>query len=405
GELDEAEKYFQSALQEAKEGFGPRDPHVASSCNNLAEIYRIRKAFDKAEPLYLQAINILEEYFGSNDIRVGAALHNLGQFYYVQRKVELAQMCYERALKIEGRVLGHGHPDFANTMYHLAVVLFLQGKEKDSEALLWESIKILEENGLGETITCIRRMQYLAKILLKSGRLVEAENLHRRILHLLEISKGWYSLETINTASGLAMILVSLENLEEAQELLERCLDARKNVLPQGDIQVAVDMLHLGKIAVIKFKNLRQLKISNANGELEKAKLLADKSIRITKEYVSTAVKSQERVHDSRQPEDSAKDLKFALIILLQSLDFLGLLKATRRALVETETEDLASFQFEVEEALHQCISIFQEYATHTLLSFPQVKNYPSCLNYLLNLALEQIEDGNGKPNALQGAH
>lgn len=33
--MEEAEKLFVSALQEAKEGFGERDPHVASACNNL----------------------------------------------------------------------------------------------------------------------------------------------------------------------------------------------------------------------------------------------------------------------------------------------------------------------------------------------------------------------------------
>ncbi|KAL6001334.1 hypothetical protein ACLOJK_007068 [Asimina triloba] len=69
GRLDEAEKYLLSALQEAKKGFGERDPHVASSCNNLAELYRVRKAFDKAEPLYLEALDILEESFGPEDIR------------------------------------------------------------------------------------------------------------------------------------------------------------------------------------------------------------------------------------------------------------------------------------------------------------------------------------------------
>uniref|UniRef100_M1B0N1 Kinesin light chain n=1 Tax=Solanum tuberosum TaxID=4113 RepID=M1B0N1_SOLTU len=35
GKLEEAEKLFLSALQEAKEGFGDRDPHVASAYNNL----------------------------------------------------------------------------------------------------------------------------------------------------------------------------------------------------------------------------------------------------------------------------------------------------------------------------------------------------------------------------------
>ncbi|CAN0913827.1 nphp3 [Linum grandiflorum] len=122
GKLDNAEKLFISALNEAKEGFGEKDPHVASACNNLAELYRVKKEFNKAEPLYLKAINVLEETFGPEDIRVGAALHNMGQFYLVQRKLEEACKCYERSLKIKGRVLGFNNPDYADTMYHLGTV-------------------------------------------------------------------------------------------------------------------------------------------------------------------------------------------------------------------------------------------------------------------------------------------
>lgn len=33
--MEDAERLFQAAIQEAKEGFGERDPHVASACNNL----------------------------------------------------------------------------------------------------------------------------------------------------------------------------------------------------------------------------------------------------------------------------------------------------------------------------------------------------------------------------------
>ncbi|XP_076955612.1 uncharacterized protein LOC143630503 isoform X2 [Bidens hawaiensis] len=95
GKLEDAERLFIGALEEARQGFGERDPHVASACNNLAELYRVKKAFDKAEPLYLEAINILEESYGLEDIRVGAALHNLGQFYLIQKELDRARACYE----------------------------------------------------------------------------------------------------------------------------------------------------------------------------------------------------------------------------------------------------------------------------------------------------------------------
>ncbi|GAB2299154.1 hypothetical protein Dimus_033226 [Dionaea muscipula] len=99
GKLDEAERFFLSAIEEAKEGFGEKDPHVASACNNLAELYRVRKAYNKAEPLYQEAIKILEESFGTEDVRVGAALHNLGKFYIMQRKLQEAQVSYEDPLQ------------------------------------------------------------------------------------------------------------------------------------------------------------------------------------------------------------------------------------------------------------------------------------------------------------------
>uniref|UniRef100_A0A162A0Z5 Uncharacterized protein n=1 Tax=Daucus carota subsp. sativus TaxID=79200 RepID=A0A162A0Z5_DAUCS len=237
GKMEDAERLFQAAIQEAKEGFGERDPHVASACNNLAELYRVQKVFDKAEPLYLEAVKVLEESLGLEDIRVGAALHNLGQFYLVQQKLDKACVSYERALKIKRRVLGEGHTDYADTMYHLGTVLHLLGKGKDSEALIQDSIRILEDNGQGESVICIRRLRYLAQIYIKSSRAEAAMNIQRKILQKMELTKGWNSLETVIAAEGLALTLQSVGSSREAQELFERCLHARKMLLSKDHIQ------------------------------------------------------------------------------------------------------------------------------------------------------------------------
>ncbi|XP_077236030.1 tetratricopeptide repeat (TPR)-like superfamily protein isoform X2 [Tasmannia lanceolata] len=386
GKLDEAERFFVSALQEAKEGFGERDPHVASSCNNLAELYRVRKVFEKAEPLYLEAINILEESYNPEDIRVGAAFHNLGQFYLVQRKLEQARKCYERALKIKGRVLGHGHPDYANTMYHLGTVLNLQGKEKDAEALIQDSIRILEEGGLGESLTCIRRMRYLCQILLNSNRLPEAENLQRKILHVLELSKGWDSLDTVIAAEGLALTLQSVGNLREAQDLLERCLDVRKTILGEDHIQVAANMLHLARVEMFSSNRLRKFDISKANAELDKAKLLLDNSIRIARLVLDSPKENISNLQNGVEARHTEKDGHAALLILLQSLDELGLLEITKHELQELKEPDATPI--EAEHALRQCISIFKEPGIRrSVLNSAEVKaEYLSCLKHLVSL-------------------
>ncbi|KAK1313085.1 hypothetical protein QJS10_CPA06g02090 [Acorus calamus] len=125
GKLDNAETCFSSALREAREGFGERDPHVASSCNNLCKNTISNSLLPTLNPLTRSAVSpfLQAELYRVN---VGAALHNLGQFYVVQRKLEEARVCYERALKnlvqIKGRVLGYAHLDYAETMYHLGKV-------------------------------------------------------------------------------------------------------------------------------------------------------------------------------------------------------------------------------------------------------------------------------------------
>lgn len=388
GKLDQAEKFFFSALQEAKEGFGEKDPHVASSCNNLAELFRVQKQFDKAEPLYWEAIKILEESFGPEDIRVGAALHNLGQFYLMQRKLDEADKCYERAVKIKRRVLGLNHTDYADTLYHLGMVLYLLGKEKDAEALIQESIKILEENGMGDSITCIRRLQFLSQMYLKSNRLAEAEDVQRKVLQIMELSKGWNSMDTVIVAERLALTLQSIEKIKEAKELLERCLEARKSLLPEDHIQIAANLLHIARVAMLNSNRLRKINISEAIAELDKAKDLLHSSTRIARQVLNKL-----RTQKGKKQKNGASEMKreghAALVILLQSLDTLGLVETTKQELLESQGEHLPNV--EAENVLLQCISSYKEFEAEKLISdSPKVKTeYLSCMKHLLSLMID----------------
>ncbi|OQU81294.1 nephrocystin-3 isoform X5 [Sorghum bicolor] len=331
-QLDEAEKLFQAALLEAKEGFGLRDPHVASALNNLAEFYRLKKEYEKAELLYLEAIEILEESFGSDDIRVGTAVHSLGICYHLQLKLAQAQTCYERALKIEGRVMGIGHPEYAGTMYLLAKVLSLQGKRKNAECLAEESIRILEEAGLGDSPTCIQRMKYLSRELIKSKRFADAEIWQRKILHVLELSKGWDSLDTAIAAELLSLNLEAMDKLKESEELLERCLAVKKKVLPEDHLQVALTLVHLARITLHKVLN----DLENANSDvtayyLAKAKQLSNDSIRIAEGKLNCSRKDQNKINSTSTTDT---DKIAATAILLQALNVFGFIDVTAKRLL-----------------------------------------------------------------------
>ncbi|KAL5570847.1 hypothetical protein UlMin_020444, partial [Ulmus minor] len=337
GKSKEAEGFFLAALEEAKQGFGERDPHVASACNNLAEFYRVNKSFDKAEPLYLEAVNILEETYGSDDIRVGSAFHNLGQFYLAQRKLEEARICYESALKIKGRVLGLNHADYADTMYHLGTVLYLLGKEKDAEDIILDSIRILEEGGQGESTLCLRRYRYLAQIYLSTNHFEEAEKVQRKILHILELTKGWNSLDIVTVAEGLALTLQMQPagSLKEAQELFERCLDARKKLLPHDHIQIGKNMLHIARLKMLNSNRLTKMDIYEAIIELDEAKDCLNDSVRIARSFLAKLMKQNGKMQSYGAPGEATKNFQEALVILMQSLDTLGYLEITKKELLE----------------------------------------------------------------------
>ncbi|KAK1384590.1 Kinesin light chain 3 [Heracleum sosnowskyi] len=388
GKTDDAERLFQAAIQEAKEGFGERDPHVASACNNLAELYRVQKVYDKAEPLYLEAVKILEESLGLDDIRVGAALHNLGQFYLVQRKLDEACVSYE----IKRRVLGEAHTDYADTMYHLGTVFHLLGKGKDSEALIQDSIRILEDNGQGESVICIRRLRYLAQIYIKSSRPEAAENIQRKILQKMELTKGWNSLETVFAAEGLALTLQSVGSSREAQELFERCLDTRKMLLSEDHIQIAGNLLHIVRVVMLNTSQLKKTCSTEAITELNKAKDLLRESIRIAR-HVLDKLKGEKKKKSKGISRETVKDGHAALMILLQSYNTLGTLEITKMGIPGHKNE--YALVLYAEEAFDQCISAFKEYGTWRELSNSSEAKaeYLSCLKHLCYLLTDHEKD------------
>ena len=72
----EAEKFFLSALH-AAEDFGPEDPRLATTLDNLGEIHRTQGKYAKAEPYYKRSASILEKALGPEHPDLAQSLNNL----------------------------------------------------------------------------------------------------------------------------------------------------------------------------------------------------------------------------------------------------------------------------------------------------------------------------------------
>ncbi|CAN1228566.1 hypothetical protein LINPERPRIM_LOCUS2980 [Linum perenne] len=268
--------------------------------------------------------------------------------------------------------------------------MYLMGKHVDAEVLIQDSIRITEEGGQGESATCIRRLRYLAQIYLRSNRLVEAESVQRKVLHIMELSKGWQSMDTLMTAQGLVQTLLSSGNFSDAQELLERCLDGQKSLLPEDHIQNAATMAELARAVVGNLDTRRNVNLSEAVHQLEKANDLLKKSMRISQKVLDRLRKAAGSRQKQGSTEGSRREGRVALITLLQSLDILGLLEIKQQELQEKEQK---KYSPAAEAALSRCISVYKEFeAEKSISNFPEVKSkYLSCLKRLLTFISSTI--------------
>ena len=124
GNFQEAEQLLRIAVEKA-ESAGDLHWRLATSLNNLAEVYRLQDRFDEAEALYRRASQIDEKLFEANSTERSAPLRESGS----------------RRLKIS-----YGDPasDLASDLNNLALLCDAQGRYSEAISLFRRAIRIAE---------------------------------------------------------------------------------------------------------------------------------------------------------------------------------------------------------------------------------------------------------------------
>lgn len=240
---EDAEKYLVRALEAARRGFGQRDPHVASACQNLAELYRLQKRYDEAGPLYELALSILGEEYGTKDIRLAFALHNVAGFYFGQHNYAKAAQLYEQALQVKLASVGPGHTETANTLHHLAEVRWAQGLKKKAISYETRSLDALVSQGVNEA-ACAKRRNRLAQMLIDDGQAAKAVCLLEEGLQKVAPGDG---LERAIILELLARAHLKVGNAEEARRLLMESVELRRRLSSSWKLP---DQKNMGNLAI-----------------------------------------------------------------------------------------------------------------------------------------------------------
>eukprot|EP00850_Spirogloea_muscicola_P017696 SM000154S01431 [mRNA] locus=s154:312960:317693:- [translate_table: standard] len=382
---------LQGQLRRPSFGFGDKDPHVASSYNNLAELYRLRREYNQAEPLYLEAVQRMEAATGPQSQRccmdvlpladglllvpqplrfkslscsVGLALHNLAGVYVQQRDFKKAREYYERALKvrtnlverslahvahIKGQTLGINHPEYATTLFHLG-----------------------EDAGAGLSKTAVRRMSRLAEILVADGQLFRAEQHQRKVLHALEMSQGAEDLSTLTAAENLASTLLAQERYQEARDILQRCLQSREHVLGPSHYQntpnlykLALSLTHLGE----------EGESAASASLLEEAVALAATAARLAEQCLNQALQPGGGPIVAVPGREVNGLIGSHLMAVVKSLNLMGLIFTKISETQQTSEEDRLQAEENAERAFERCLDLLlQPNLPQAILRSPELK-------------------------------
>ena len=228
GKFAEAIPPAQASLRVAEATFGAEHPNVATSLNNLCQLYVVQGRFAEAEPLSKRALTIQEKVLGPEHPDVAISLVNLAELYLAQGRYAEAEPLQKRALAIFEKALGPEHPNVAVSLNDLALLYRNQGRYAEAEPLYKRALAI-REKALGPDHSDVAdSLNNLGALYESQGRYAEAEPLEKRALAISEKAFGPEHPNVASSLSNLAALYLAQGRYAEAEPLYKRALAIRE---------------------------------------------------------------------------------------------------------------------------------------------------------------------------------
>jgi CHAT domain-containing protein/Tfp pilus assembly protein PilF len=191
--------------------------------NNLARLYSRRGDYSRAESRYKEVIEIRERISGRDHGAVAAALANLGAVYYTSAQYEKAEKVLQRALAIQ--------PNQATAVSTLASVYFDQGEFQQAEPLFRRALAVDEQILNAQHPRLATRLLNLAETLRHTGQYAAAEPLYERALAIRQRALGPTHPDVAAAIMAQSRLRYATGDIAGAIELLSRGADVREDGL------------------------------------------------------------------------------------------------------------------------------------------------------------------------------
>ena len=247
-QFNQAKEYYDKALIIRKRTLGEEHGDVALSYTSLGINCRVLGQYNEAKEYFDKALIIRKKIFGEEHGDVAVSYSNLGNFYHAFGQYSEAKEYHEKALIIKKKIFGEEHRDVAATYHNLGIVYdtleqYNEAKECNEKAL------VIMKKIFGEVHCNVASSYNNLGLVHKALRQYKEANVyHEKALIISKIVFGEEHGNVAGSYNNLGIVCQHLGQYNKAKKYHEKSLNIRKKVFGEEHEDVALSYNNLGNV-------------------------------------------------------------------------------------------------------------------------------------------------------------
>ena len=244
----EAEKEYELYIKKISSNANPQvyEPNLATSYNNLANLYSDTQRFNEAEQMYKSAIEIRKRLAAANpqayEPNLATSYNNLANLYYTTLRFNEAEQMHKSALDIRKRLAAANpqayEPDLATSYNNLANLYYTTQRFNEAERMHKAALEILKRladaNPQAYDSDLAASYNNLALLYSDTQRFNEAEQIYKAALEihkrLAAANPQAYEPNLATSYNNLANLYYTTQRFNEAEQIYKAALEIRKRL-------------------------------------------------------------------------------------------------------------------------------------------------------------------------------
>jgi len=258
--IDEAESYYQQALNMGIRAYGADNFELANTYNDMGSINMHRGNPIKAEEYFKKALSIKKNVDDQDAVNTAYMTCNLASAYKMQNRLDEAEQLYIDGMRTFIERMGDEHPALTYYYHNLGQMYYYQNKPEAARHYSEKAVAIFENKHLTDHPGYFYPVGLLAKACAALEQYPEADIHYRKAIDLAKANFGEESQTAAGVLYGYGMLCQDMKQFEKAESLIQKTLSIELKDPSVGKFSLSktYSALCLSRISLHKYAEAEQ---------------------------------------------------------------------------------------------------------------------------------------------------